>query len=234
MSDLTVVLPQTDTNSWISFGDLIYDLGGRASGEIVSFDVTFSGDLSEDERQNNLILFGVPTDLLLEDELNAALPAPFEPNSNVAILDNQTVVYRIEPNKSLGYLELLTSPWNDEKAVLAVMGTNSEGLSFSKQALMDSRIRSALKGNFATIDGEQFAIVDTRSGLGLGSYPVLVGSDIVEETIATPETGYEQRDAPSFDLTRRYIPVVLVSVIAMIILVIIIAIVLRKRNPANK
>lgn len=233
ISDLTILLPQTDTTSWKSFGDLIYDLGSRASGEVVLFDVAFSGELTDDERQNNLILFGVPTDLLLEDELNSALPAPFESNSNVAILDNQTVVYRIVPNKSLGYLELLKSPWNEEKVVLAIMGTNSEGLSFSKQALMDSRIRSGLKGNFATIDGDQFAIVDTRSGLGLGSYSVLVDSDIVEEILSTPETGYEQNDAPSFDVTRQYIPIVLASVIAIIFLVIIIAFVLRKRNLSN-
>lgn len=233
MSDLTVVLPQTDTAGWTSLGEVIYNLGGRATGEVVLFDVAFSEELSEDERQNNLILFGVPTELLLEDELNAALPAPFEQNSNVAILDNQTVVYRIEPNKSLGYLELLESPWGEGKTVLAILGTNSEGLSFSKQALMDSKIRSALKGNFATIDGEQFAIVDTRSGLGLGSFSGVVGSNVVEEALKTPETGYEQSDAPPFDLTRQYIPVVLVSVIGMIILVIIIAFILRKRDSSN-
>jgi cellulose synthase operon protein B len=234
MADLTIVLPQDDMESWVSFGDMIYNLGGQAVGEVISFDVSFSDSLSETDRQNNIILFGVPTDLVLDEELNAALPAPFEENSNVAILDNQTVVYRIEPAKSLGYLELLPSPWNKDKMILAVLGTNHEGLAFSAQALIDSKIRSGLKGNFATIDGEQFTVVDTRSGLGLGSFPAAVGTEIVEEIVTTPGSEIRPTSTFAYDATRQTILVVFFVILVVILLLVVFIFVSRKKKRAAK
>lgn len=233
MSDLTIVLSQKDPSSWIAFGNVIYDLGGRALGEVMSFDVSFSDSLSELQKQNNLIFFGIPTALHWDESLNAVLPAPFEDNSNVAVLDNQTVIYRIEANKSLGYLELFTSPWNDEKTVLAILGTNHEGLTSSAQTLLDSKSRNGMKGNFATIDGSRFVVVDTRSGLGLGSFPVSMGSEFIETVVApTPEIG-KQNDIPSFDSTRRLILVVLAVVIVAMLLLVIFLVLSRNRKKAT-
>jgi hypothetical protein len=233
MADLTVVLPQDDMESWVSFGDLIYHLGGRAVGEVISFDVSFSDSLSETDRQNNMILFGVPMDLALDEELNAALPAPFEENSNVATLENQTVVYRIESTKSLGYLELLPSPWNEDKVVLAVLGTNHEGLVFSMQALIDAKTRTGLKGNFATIDGEQFTVVDTRSGLGLGSFPSTLGAEVVEEIAITPESEVRPSGTYTYDATRQIILIAFVVVLVAILLLVIFIFISRKRKAAK-
>jgi cellulose synthase operon protein B len=230
MSDLTIVLPQTDTTDWISFGDLIYNLGGRATGEVLSFDVRFSDTLSEEDHQDNLILYGMPKNLSLPDELNAALPASFEQNSNVAILDNQTVVYRIEPNKSLGYLELLASPWNGDKTILIVSGTNREGLLLSKQALLESTILAGLKGDFAVIDGERFTVVDTRFGLGLGSFPAAVGTEVVVKDVPTPDVGIEQSDVQTFDFTRQIILIVFILIVVAIFLVILFVLMSQKRQ----
>jgi hypothetical protein len=192
--------------------------------------VSFSDTLSEEDRQNNLILYGLPTDLSLPEELNTVLPAPFEPNSNIAILDNQTVVYRIEPTKSLGFLELLPSPWNANKSILVVSGTNRDGLSFSKQALADSVIRSGLKGNFAVIDGEHFTVVDTRFGLGLGSFPAAVATEVVQKVEPTLAAEIEPANLPTFDITRQIILIVLAVVVGAILLVIILVFVPGKRK----
>lgn len=165
------------------------------------------------------------------------MPAPFEAGSNVAVLEDQNVVYRVEPRKSLGFLELMPSPWQEGKTILMVLGTDPDGLFAAKSALLNPEILSGLAGDFATIDGEQYTVVNTRTSLGLGSFAAAVGADIVQEEIQTPEQlpleSLVDAERESTQ-TRESILVVLQWIFGAMFFVVIIALLTRKRNRATE
>jgi hypothetical protein len=76
------------------------------------------------------------------------------------------VAYRLPAGTDIGYLELLPSPWNESRTILAVLGSTPTGLQWSARALVDPALRSQLAGNFAVVNDLQVLSADTRLGLG--------------------------------------------------------------------
>ena len=84
---------------------------------------------------------------------------------------------------SLGYLELLPSPWSADHTALLISGTNANGINFASGALTNSTLLAALKGNLAIIDGKIGTVLDTRTGLGLSA---LAADNRAQPAPATP------------------------------------------------
>src|SRR5512140_3382070 len=171
LATTTFVVPQGDHSAWANAGTIAYDMGARSTGAIVAFDAAYDGQVSTAQQKHDLIFVGQAKDLAMVASMKDAMPAYFEKGSNLATLPAQQVTYRIAPNKDLGYLELFSSPWDGQRAVLTVLGTSANGLTNSAAALITSGIRQDLKGNFATVDGQQATVVDTRSGVGASQLP---------------------------------------------------------------
>ncbi|MBI9043231.1 MAG: cellulose biosynthesis cyclic di-GMP-binding regulatory protein BcsB [Anaerolineaceae bacterium] len=110
----------------------------------------------------HIFLIGRPSDFPLLYSLEESLPAPFAEGSELAIEKNSRVIYRIPFGTSVGYLELLPSPWSEDSSAIIVTGNSNEGLSWAGDALTISKLRNNLIGDFAVISGEQVLAVDTR------------------------------------------------------------------------
>jgi len=101
--------------------------------------------------------------------LRNALPAPFEEGSNVAILTNLPVEYRLPEGMELGYLELLNAPRDNARTILAVLGNATAGVQQAGGALTRSAFRSMIKGDFVIVNGETITSTDTRTRSGVES-----------------------------------------------------------------
>jgi hypothetical protein len=223
------VVPQQDFSSWVLAGRLAYDLGARISGPVLAFNLAFDGQVKDEFRANNIVFVGQPKDLSLLSGIKDAMPAHFEDGSNVAVLEAQQVVYRVAEEKDLGYLELFSSPWSDQSAVLGIFGTSPEGLKYAIDALLDPESRDRLSGNFATLDGGSSVIIDTRTGLGLGRLSSNPNLDVnVVETVVPTQPASDSQAA--FNRSRQLIIVAMVGVVVLMGIVVIAALRIRKKS----
>jgi hypothetical protein len=157
-------------------------------------------------------------------ELAAMMPAPFESGSNIAMVKDLQITYRLPETTKLGYLELFASPWNDDRAILAVLGTSNEGVAWAGNALATPALRGDLVGDFAYISGERIVSMDTQLELGgVGIIATTVpGADI---EIPMPQT------APTIERPTWVLPVIAGGIVLMIIIVIVAGVTsLRKRS----
>lgn len=163
LSTTAIILQRNDIESWRPFIRVASYLGDRSNGAITRLSVFFDDELSSaDLSKYNLIVVGRPSQLKIMDELNAALPVPFEKGSDITQGQFLQVTYQIPPEAPIGYVELMPSPWNDEKVLIAVFGNTAVGVNWGISALADSILRSQLAGDFAVINNSRIQTVDTR------------------------------------------------------------------------
>lgn len=230
LNNTVLVLSQEDPHSWRTAGRIAYSLGDAVGGVILNLGTAFGNDLTELQAPaTNLIIVGKPSSLPVVSQLGDAMPARFEASSNVAILENQDVVYRFSETKSLGYLELLPAPWDEKSAILAVLGTNDAGLTYAGDALLTPRTRESLMGNFATLDENNPSVVDTRTGQGLGRLPVDLDSVIESQSTPTPSPAFLPDFTDNND-NRGNILLGIQLVVGLMVIVSIVAFFLRRRT----
>ncbi len=163
LADTAFVLSEQDPTSWDVAARIAFDLGDASNGRLIRLAAYYGPSVPVSVLQtSHLLLVGRPSDLALIDELKDDLPAPFEPGSNIAVEKDLPVIYRQSPEASVGYLELLASPWVDNRAVLAVLGNTDEGLRWAGDALSRFELRGQLAGNYAVVAGQQIYMADTR------------------------------------------------------------------------
>lgn len=163
LSNLAFVLAPNDPTGWNLAAQIAFDLGDRSEAMLANLAVAYADAVPEEVRQGrDLIVVGRPSTLPILAELGDALPAPFAPGSDMATERNLQVIYNLPPGTDVGYLELLAAPWNNQRAVLAVLGSTNQGLQWVGAALTVPGLRSQLAGNFAAISGDQVVAADTR------------------------------------------------------------------------
>ncbi len=116
----------------------------------------------------HLIVIGRPSRSPLLRQVNAQLPQPFLPDSDGIEQRLNDVILRLPLDVSLGYLELIPSPWNPERVLLAITGTSDEGVAWATESLLDQPWQ--LEGDLALVRGTEIHTLDTskltRSGVG--------------------------------------------------------------------
>jgi hypothetical protein len=232
LGDVTFVLPRSDPNAWQIAGDLAYDLGQTANPAIANLGMAFADEqISQLHSDNSLVVIGKASTLPFMSEVNDLLPAPFDLAKDTAEETNMQIVYRIPPGVSVGYLELMSSPYNSQKAMLVVSGNDDAGVSKAAAALLLSDLRSQLAGLFAVTNGTQVATRSTNS-----IYSV-VGTVVpgVEPVVATPISGgiVSQPQSPLYARPTWLIPLIGVSVVGIVLLMIIVSISAYSRNRAR-
>ncbi len=232
LSTTTFVMSQKDPNAWITAGKIAYDLGRQASNPVIGFHVAFDGQIPDELKSNHLVVIGQPKDLEILAEFKDAMPAYFESGSNAAVLESMQVIYRLAEDKSLGYLELFNSPWNDQAAVLGIFGTTPEGLGFAANGLLDTLIRGTLAGNFATLDRGTATVVDTRTGMGIGRIAPSLGQAVAAQENQPVSTQIPIVAAAAVQNDKQLIlsGILLVLALVVVTLVIITVLRLRKKN----
>ena len=129
-------------------------------------------------QQRDLVLIGRPSSLPLISELNGVLPGSFSGDELTS--QPMQVNFRVPPGGSVGYLELVDSPFGADRAILAVLGNNDQGLVWAGNALTNPELQGDLVGDFAIANDDQVFAVDSRSIQPGGSAEISEQEGVVE------------------------------------------------------
>ena len=223
------VLPRNDIESWRLAMQVAGYLGDRAGGSITTLSAFYGDEITDEQKAAyHLLLFGRPSQQPLISILRDALPAPFPTDSDIAEERNMQVSFRVQPDAPVGYLESLTSPWNSDRLILAVLGNSAQGLKWSTDALLLPDLRSHLDGDFAVINGTQIVTSDSRLFPNVvDSSSSASGTPIVDPTQLAnmpPVT------VPKATLPGWVLPMMILSVILALLVVVSVIFTGWKRN----
>jgi hypothetical protein len=228
LSNTAFILPNNNAASWAVASEIAFGLGGRVRGAVIDLAAVFDDAVPEDIRNSrDLIVVGLPSELALISELKDSLPAPFETGQNIPVVDNQQVSYRFPPDTSIGYLQLLVSPWNSSRTILAVVGSTNDGVGLAGNALSDPVLRSRLAGNFALVSAENISVADTRTGLGMGG--IAENPEVISEPVVP-----EPNPSPTVPAARPAWILPAVGVLVFLILVVLIAALVSSRRDSMR
>lgn len=202
--------------------ELAFVLGTRLNGDLVELHSSYSDQVSEEFlKGRDLILVGKASEIPILAEMGEKMPAPFDPGSNIAQESIFRVKYQMPADVNLGYLELLPSPFDPERTILAVLGTTDAGIGFSTDALTISSLRNQLVGDFAVIQNEQVVSSDSRLGVGTGvisaTFVPGVTPEVVPSIVAIPET---EAPLPIANQKGWIIPFVVISSLIAVALIV--------------
>jgi hypothetical protein len=220
-----IIFHRNDLESWRTFTQVASYLGARSNGSITKLGVFFDDELSGiDLTQYNVIVVGRPSQLAVMDELNNSLPVPFEKGSDVTKGKFLQVTYQIPPEIPIGYVELMPSPWNNDKVLIAALGNTVTGVNWAISALVDPALRSQLAGDFAVVNNTRIQTVDTRLEVPVANTPVVAQNS---PGISTPMP--QTNSAPPSSHPAWLLPMLILAIL-LIVVVIAIAIFTNFRN----
>jgi len=170
---------------------IAYALGSSATGDGFRPFVSLGEEAIDAERLSyyHIVAIGRPSTSPLIRQINPLLPQPFVPGTDKVEHQIGEVLLRLPPDISLGYIQEIPSPWNDDRALLAVTGTTDEGIEWATYALSQKYWR--LEGNLALVrEGavpELTPVVTATAAVGAGEN----ASMITQPTPfpGTPDTG---------------------------------------------
>lgn len=224
------VLPKNDPEAWRGAAKISSFLASEANPPIITLSAFYGDEFPQEKRQDyHVILMGRPSQLPIVDELGQSLPVPFETGSDKAIEGNMRVLFNIPEDAPLGYVELLTSPWNSENVIIAILGNSTQGEIWAISAMTDENLRSGVYGNLVIVNGPQVLASDTRV------FPISSVPPSGEETpnvsiIQTPDPDIQNASGSQ---GNSWIPLVLIigfSLIILIIFVVVIRQYIQKRS----
>jgi cellulose synthase operon protein B len=186
LSDLAFVLAMNDPSSWDYASRVAYYIGAKGSVPLVNLYATYADHISDETlKQYNLLAFGQASTLPFISKINDVLPAPFKSGSDEAVQPSMLVNYSLLPDTSVGYLQMLTSPWNPDHVILAVLGNTADGVPMAGTTLIKDDLVARLAGNFAVLYTDQVVTTDTR--LGVSKESIIAELPIAVTVTPTPE-----------------------------------------------
>jgi cellulose synthase operon protein B len=163
LGNTSFIVSKNDLIGWKTALVVATNIGDQLNGQLITLKAFFADAIPNTVKsEDHLILVGRPGAIPLIAELHDQLPGPFEAGSEIATEKNNQVAYRLGANARVGYLELLHSPWNNDRVILAVLGNSDQGLIQASQAITVPNLRSRLAGDFALVTGNQISVTDTR------------------------------------------------------------------------
>lgn len=149
------VLPAQEPEAWKAAAQIASELGRHVNGVLLNLEVAYDTLPAAMREEYHVISIGRASTLSLVEEVNEALPAPFEPDSDHVQEEKLPVDYRVPRSVDLGYLQLLRAPWSSSHTIVGIFGSSDEGIANATIALLTSQQRSTLSNVFAVVDGEQ-------------------------------------------------------------------------------
>ena len=162
LGDTYVVLPETMSQAE---QDVLLNLSARlgtvARGKNIVLQTGQADALSSElKRTNHIVAIGLPSANPFIREVNDFLPQPFLPDSDEPTQIHNLAVIAFDPQRSIGFVQLLASPWNPDKACLVITGTDSEGVMAAFDLLVNQA--ESLEGDLGMVEGENLITMDTR------------------------------------------------------------------------
>lgn len=226
LDNTAFVLMQNDLDSWRAAATMASFLGSAANGPVTALNVFYADNLPDTERSKyNLLVIGRPSQLPIMGEINRNLPIPFLDGTDVLAEGNFQVTYRIPSTSTMGYMELVASPWNPDNIILAVLGNSPEGLKWATLSLTDPELRGQLAGNFAVINDQQIITTDTRVSLAVQAEPTPLA-----EVVVNPPNAVSIDSSPVGTETSWLVPAMLVSIVLIVVISAFVAVGSWSRN----
>ena len=237
LSDLAFVLASNDPVSWDYASRVAYYIGAKGNVPLVNLYATYGDNISDEVMQNyNLLAFGQSSTLPFMSEINDLLPAPFKSGSDEAVQPSMLVNYSLLSNTSVGYLQLLPSPWNPDHVIMAVLGNTADGVPMAGVTLTQDDLVARLAGNFAVLYTDQVVTTDTRLGISkesiIAQLPVAVTVTPLPETIAPPTATAQIESRPSWILP--VFGIVTVSLVGFLVLMLRKELITRRPHSEGK
>lgn len=211
LGDMAFIFAKSDAASWKIAGKLAYNLGQQFNPLIANIQAAYADNVPQDIHDTkSMIVLGLASELPFLAEFNNLLPAPFDLSNNTASERQMQVVYRIPDGVSVGYLQLMLSPYNAEKSILVVSGNDSKGVTLAGNGLIQSDLQSQLAGVFAVTNGTQIATGNASSPFSVVG-EVAPGSQEIMTTPVPDLGGVPVTESPVWLL-----PVIAVSVLTIL------------------
>jgi hypothetical protein len=228
LGDVAFVLPKANPSTWKIAGQMAYQLGRSANPLISNLEAVYADEVPQpvlDEK--SLIVIGKSSTVPFLSQINDQLPAPFDFGNDTASESHMQVVYRIPRGMSVGYLQLMNSPFNIEKPILVVAGNSDDGLVMAGNALLLSELRSQLTGVFAVTNGTQVATANASSTFSAVGTLVPPGQAVATTPFPVSSSAPATLDTPSWLL-----PVLIASAVAILLILglVIVSAFARKRE----
>lgn len=214
------VVPKNAPPAWNAAAVLAFHMGRQTRDAILQPVVAFADAVSADVRAaRDLLIIGRPSTLPILADLSDALPAPFDPGSDVPRSVDTPVVYRVPPNASVTYLQIVTAPWNPERAVVAALGSDDASIEQAMLMLIDPRQRARLTGTLAIIDPQQRVILGNGRTIVTGSAPtpVATATPVAEPTAQPTVQPVQPAPAPPENASANNTPLLLAALVAAIV-----------------
>jgi hypothetical protein len=219
LGDVAFVLPKSNPGTWRIAGQLAYNLGRDAHPLVSNLQAVYADDIPQEVlSRNSLVVIGRASAVPLLAEINEQLPAPFDLGTDTASESNMQIVYRIPAGMNVGYLQLLSSPYNAEKPILVLAGNSDMGVTLSGSALLQNELKSQLTGVFAVTNGTQIATGSPSSPFS--AVGTIVPADAAVVTTPVPASS----NAPvTLGPPAWLLPLLIGSGIAVLLIVILVA-----------
>lgn len=138
-------------------------IGKESEGEIFMPHLLLGDNWSTDMLADyHVVVIGRPTRNSLLQQLNPDLPQSFMPETDLLEQRLEEVVLRSLPNNSLGIIQLASSPYGRQKAIMVVTGTTDEGLAWAGNTLARLYYKLLSRTNLAFIKNEEIKTLNTH------------------------------------------------------------------------
>ncbi len=211
-----IIVQHSAPEYWRAFLPVASYLGNQSNGAITKLAVFFDDEISDvDLSPYNLIVVGQPSKLGVMNKLNSLLPVPFVAGSDNTEGKFLQVTYQIPPEVPVGYVELMPSPWNKEKVLIAALGNSATGVNWGISSLVDAPLRSQLAGDFAVINDFRIQTVDTRLVVPVEntSVPQLPSEMLTPSPLSQPSGASPSGSRPAWLLPALILTIVLVVLV---------------------
>jgi uncharacterized repeat protein (TIGR01451 family) len=162
LTDVMFALPaEPMVAEWEDALRLAAALGTASNGSAFAPPVVLGNNWTKETLEDyHFIAIGRPSRNSLLQQVNAQLPQPFLIHSDSIEQKIDQATLRLAPDVSLGYIQLIVSPWNKARALLAITGTTDKGAREAMDILLYQP--GQLKGNLALVRDNQVKTIDTR------------------------------------------------------------------------
>jgi len=177
LDDLAFIVPDDDPLTWALAIRVAADMGQRALVTPLQFQTYFDGhEFTEEELETKrFVVIGSPRDLTFINELGDALLVPFLPGQNRIDERALPVAYSYTDAQSVGYIQLINSPWNPQLPLLLVGGNNKQGVVWAANTLATNLV-FRLGGNFSTVNQEDVINYNLRRNVTNPNIPFVLST----------------------------------------------------------
>lgn len=214
------VVPKNAPPAWNAAAVLAFHMGRQTRDAVLQPVVVFADTISADVRAaRDLLIIGRPSTLPILADLSDALPAPFDPGSDVPRSVDTPVVYRVPPNASVAYLQIVTAPWNPERVVVAALGSDDASIDQAALMLIDPRQRARLTATLAIIDPQQRVILGNGRAIitGTAPAPAATATPVAEPAAQPTVQPVQPTPAPPGNASSNNVLLLLAALVAAIV-----------------